>query len=1099
MKKKLFNFLGAAALLAGFGFVANALNASPVAHEEASESSIYEWYIQAQTETFSPAEDNIITMVVDADHKHSLNTKYTGTYTGLSGVEINCTKGLKMEGSTLIEFTTEQPVKIVVAQCLSSNSANNIAIDMDTIPTDQAQEVGNVRVYTKEAPAGRHTVTRGNSEAGIMYIGAELLSGSGVEEPGLAVGTAVKATWTCDTVGGANVLKGAVVPAAAAKAEEMTLGSNLEYKSILTWRDSIYYSLTMKDQALVDNDPSAQNRVCFTMTAEEAVDVKNVSFDLILDGWGDGRMRTYLYAPNDTIELTSATITPTRNRDAEFDANPNVTFSYPVENVKLAKGESVTLAVALFAKKATGSGKGYGLNNIAIDATVAEAAGETPVEPEPEPETYTIDLTKPADLNIAGTFVEETLKADGTVQARAHWQPIDYIKDNGFKLTFTTNGSTAPALYDTASGAYELRMYGSASYQTTMTVAAPAGKVMTSIVSQNTGGSATPDTIYKASVGTLDFSNATNVKWTWNAENNSALGANEVTFTYYKALKYNNLTITYIADPNFVPNSEVVAIDDILGEEDPIYPEDGSVLEDGLNGITMLTITDGEVKGNAACKEAATLKQNGKVIASVTTADLAQLYDENAKLPNYTLEGEESEGTWYTMISFAFASEFISAPGSYVVNIPEGFFLLGNYGKTGAYELNYRVPGLVETTGEQIGTFNTAYYLGNASDYAYSVESVLKGTVVNENDTVTVVANNFLNTGINLSLSFAYNTSGKAELVKINTALEEDEEGGYLILGEENYPVATVKAADGSLIDFENPYIYSGEYTTAKFKEQAGDFPTNFQVQICMWGDDGSESGADFYAYLNVAVPEPKKEPVYPDVTGTEASVNWQFDGTAAIPEGIYSVPGVFSANKVEFGEGYTYDRTRYIGGKDNPGCILSSCWNVSAVDNVLSFSATPACEFVPTEFVMTWASVKHGSAYFTITAERGDEVVVVAEHIQPGRTQEAATEVETEEGIASYTKTYRIPVFEKNEGEIVVKVTCDQVDKARGIDFADAKLNGVVPTGVEIPGDSVKELVIDMEGADIYDLSGRKVLGQPAPGIYVVVKGNKAVKAVIR
>ena len=102
-----------------------------------------------------------------ADNKHSFNKKFTGKYDGLE-----YSQGLKMEGTTLIQFTTTSPSTVIIVQ--STWSANTIKFD------GQEQAVANattpegsegVRVYTiSGVPAGEHKITRGNGESGLFYI-----------------------------------------------------------------------------------------------------------------------------------------------------------------------------------------------------------------------------------------------------------------------------------------------------------------------------------------------------------------------------------------------------------------------------------------------------------------------------------------------------------------------------------------------------------------------------------------------------------------------------------------------------------------------------------------------------------------------------------------------------------------------------------------------------------------------------------------------------------------------------------------------------------------------------------------------------------------
>ena len=114
----------------------------------------------------------------DSNNKHNFNTKFTGTYNG-----ITFTQGLKMEGTTLVQFTTTalSSTVIIVQSTWSANTLkfDGTELDVTTAATPDGSE--GVRVYTiTGVGAGTHSITRGNGESGIFYVEVRETSTTGI-------------------------------------------------------------------------------------------------------------------------------------------------------------------------------------------------------------------------------------------------------------------------------------------------------------------------------------------------------------------------------------------------------------------------------------------------------------------------------------------------------------------------------------------------------------------------------------------------------------------------------------------------------------------------------------------------------------------------------------------------------------------------------------------------------------------------------------------------------------------------------------------------------------------------------------------------------
>lgn len=181
--------------------------------------------------------------------------------------------------------------------------------------------------------------------------------------------------------------------------------------------------------------------------------------------------------------------------------------------------------------------------------------------------------------NFEGTLTEETYKADGTVQAAKHYQPINSFDLGGFSFSFTDGGNkTAPAYYWASSTSKNqqrtLRLYGS----NTMTVAAPAGTEMTQI--QFTLAKNDKSVNLEANAGTATLTEKLLITWTG--------GAQSVTFTSGGTIQIKEITITTgsssqqtLAMPTFDPASGATFSDQLAVS---ISAEEGAVIYYTLDG-----------------------------------------------------------------------------------------------------------------------------------------------------------------------------------------------------------------------------------------------------------------------------------------------------------------------------------------------------------------------------------------------------------------------------------------------------------------------------------------------------------------------------------
>ena len=116
----------------------------------------------------------------NSENKHNFNSKFTGSYDGME-----FTKGLKMEGTTLIEFTTTSTATIVIVQSTWSEHTiklDGVEIELATATTPEGSS--GVRVYTIEGIApGSHKIQRGNGESGVFYVRVVEGSSTAITKP----------------------------------------------------------------------------------------------------------------------------------------------------------------------------------------------------------------------------------------------------------------------------------------------------------------------------------------------------------------------------------------------------------------------------------------------------------------------------------------------------------------------------------------------------------------------------------------------------------------------------------------------------------------------------------------------------------------------------------------------------------------------------------------------------------------------------------------------------------------------------------------------------------------------------------------------------
>ena len=111
------------------------------------------------------------------DGKHNFHNKFTGSYDGME-----FTSGLKMEGTTLVEFTTPATATVTIVQSTWSDYTLKFdGAELDV--TSAATPTGStgVRVYTINGiGADTHKITRGSGESGIFYVEVKTDGATGI-------------------------------------------------------------------------------------------------------------------------------------------------------------------------------------------------------------------------------------------------------------------------------------------------------------------------------------------------------------------------------------------------------------------------------------------------------------------------------------------------------------------------------------------------------------------------------------------------------------------------------------------------------------------------------------------------------------------------------------------------------------------------------------------------------------------------------------------------------------------------------------------------------------------------------------------------------
>lgn len=144
------------------------------------------------------------------DGKHNFNDKYSGSYNG-----VTYSKGLKMELSTVVQFTITKPATLTIVQSIASNGSNYIGVATSAeevvFTGSSANRTDNttdkVGVYTVQlTSAGTYKLTR-SKEVGIFFLKVEEQEANQVITPEISVeqgasfGDPSKVSITCGTEG----------------------------------------------------------------------------------------------------------------------------------------------------------------------------------------------------------------------------------------------------------------------------------------------------------------------------------------------------------------------------------------------------------------------------------------------------------------------------------------------------------------------------------------------------------------------------------------------------------------------------------------------------------------------------------------------------------------------------------------------------------------------------------------------------------------------------------------------------------------------------------------------------------------------------------
>lgn len=191
----------------------------------------------------------------------------------------------------------------------------------------------------------------------------------------------------------------------------------------------------------------------------------------------------------------------------------------------------------------------------------------------------------PADaIDIVGTFVEESLNADGSVKAAKHYQPLESLVISEYAFSFSTTSekeNQAPAYYwGTGNNPITIRLYTG----TTMTITAPEGTTMTSINFDGTNGS--DKVAPTADSGTIAYNSS---KATWNGS------ASSVSITVNASWRLKQITVFVSGETNTDPSVPT----------DPEKPSDPST-PSAYNYTLASSIENGKTYALFACDSVAT-------------------------------------------------------------------------------------------------------------------------------------------------------------------------------------------------------------------------------------------------------------------------------------------------------------------------------------------------------------------------------------------------------------------------------------------------------------------------------------------------------------
>lgn len=181
MKKKLLSLFSLVVLIAGFVYAAG-------------ETEVFT--IAFNTKPATESTSGYFTL----SEKQSWNSKYTGTYEGVSYGQ-----GLKMEAATSVTFTTTKMANVTIVQSLAANDTKYMKLDDTQFEaSDRVDDKANtVGVYTVTSlAAGTHVLTRGTGEDGLLFIRVEYLD----ESKALSDLALVSATKEMPIFGGAYTL-----------------------------------------------------------------------------------------------------------------------------------------------------------------------------------------------------------------------------------------------------------------------------------------------------------------------------------------------------------------------------------------------------------------------------------------------------------------------------------------------------------------------------------------------------------------------------------------------------------------------------------------------------------------------------------------------------------------------------------------------------------------------------------------------------------------------------------------------------------------------------------------------------------------------------